>query len=105
MRFIHESDIEQLAIELLQSLGWDYVFGPDIAANSENPSVVARRKSFSEGLLFDVLERSLRRINPDIPEEAIRDAIKKLQQINTPDLIANNELFHRMLTEGINVVY
>jgi type I restriction enzyme R subunit len=103
---LHESDIEQFAIELLQSLGWDYVYGPDIAPDLENRQTsIENRKSFEDVLLLDVLTRSLKRINPDIPDDAINDAIKKLQQINTPDLIANNEIFHRMVTEGINVVY
>ncbi|SDN27558.1 type I restriction enzyme, R subunit [Desulfonauticus submarinus] len=101
-----ENDIEQLTIELLQSLGWDYIFGPDIAPDCENRhSQIANRQSFSDVLLFDVLKSSLMRINPDIPEDAIDDAIKQIQNINTPNLIANNELFHRMLTQGINVIY
>ena len=37
MLTLNESSIEQFAIELLQSLGWDYVFGPNIAPDSENP--------------------------------------------------------------------
>ena len=101
-----ENDIEQFTIELLQSLGWDYIFGPDIAPDSENRhSQIANRQSFSDVLLFDVLKSSLMRINPDIPEDAIDDVIKQIQNINTPNLIANNELFHKMLTQGINVVY
>lgn len=113
MSQITEFHIEQFAINILQSLGWDYVFGPDISPDSEN--IESRitsykfsfyiRKSFSDVLLFDVLKSSLIRINPDIPEYAIDYAIKQLTQINTPDLIANNEIFHRMLTEGIKVTY
>ncbi len=101
-----EPQIENFAIDLLKSLGYQYVFGPDIAPNSEiNDSFGNKRESYSDVILFDVLKSALMRINPDIPEEAIDDAIKKLTQINTPDLIANNEIFHRMLTEGINVIY
>jgi len=39
---ITESQIEQLAIELLQSLEWNYVFGPDIAPDGNRPE----RESF-----------------------------------------------------------
>jgi len=106
MSQIHESDIEHFTISLLQSLGWDYIFGPDIAPDSENcHSLISNRKSFEDILLFDVLKSSLIRINPNIPEDAIDDAIKQLQNISSPDLIANNETFHRMLTEGIKVTY
>jgi len=33
------------------------------------------------------------------------DAIKQILRLNSPELIANNEAFHRMLTEGIKVNY
>ncbi|MCK5673440.1 MAG: hypothetical protein KAH95_08680, partial [Spirochaetales bacterium] len=29
----------------------------------------------------------------------------QIQRLNSPELIANNEAFHRMLTEGIKVTY
>ena len=46
-------------------------------------------------------------INPDIPENAINDALRAIHELplRYPDLIATNEDFHRILTEGINVVY
>ncbi|MBC7195869.1 MAG: type I restriction endonuclease subunit R, partial [Deferribacterales bacterium] len=101
MSFLTESSIENLAIELLKNQGYDYLFGGDIAPDGENPL----RKSFEDVILFDRLKAALKRINPDLPENAIDDTIKQLTQIHTPDLIANNEIFHRMLTEGIKVSY
>jgi len=50
-----ESEIETLAIERLQALGFDYVYGPDIA----NPE----RESFSEVLLLSRLRKAVTRIN------------------------------------------
>ena len=105
---INESQIEQFAIELLQSLGWDYVFGPDTAPDSENNlSKIANRKSFEDVVLLDILENKLKIINPQIPENAINDAIKIVCTVPTqyPNMIANNEAFHRLLTEGIKVTY
>ncbi|WP_025209367.1 type I restriction endonuclease subunit R [Hippea sp. KM1] len=96
-----ESSIENFAIELLKNQGYDYLFGPDIAPDGENPL----RKSFEDVILLDRLKTALKNINPDLAENVIDDAIKQLAQINTPDLIANNEIFHRMLTEGIKVAY
>ena len=43
--------------------------------------------------------------NPSIPEDIRKDAIKQVQRLNSPELIDNNENFHRMLTEGIKVSY
>ena len=33
------------------------------------------------------------------------EALKEIQRINSPELLTNNEAFHRMLTEGIKVTY
>jgi type I restriction enzyme R subunit len=105
---LNESSIEQLAIELLQSLGWEYVFGPDIAPDAEKiNSGVASRKSFEDVLLLDILEKNLKLINPQIPNDAIHDAIKTISHLpnHFPNLMSNNEAFHRILTEGIPVTY
>jgi type I restriction enzyme R subunit len=104
---LHESDIEQFAIELLQSLGWEYVFGPDIAPDSANtPGFIEKRKSFEDVLLLDVIERSVRRINDDVDDVgAIHELPLQELPLRYPDLIATNEDFHKILTEGVKVVY
>ena len=101
MNKITENAIEALAIQLLESQGFDYIYAPDIAPESDTPE----RSSFEEVLLLDRLKSAVSRINPDIPPEARNDAIKQIQRLNSPELIANNEAFHRMLTEGINVTF
>ncbi|UOD35715.1 type I restriction endonuclease subunit R [Deferribacteraceae bacterium V6Fe1] len=101
MTKITENTIEQFTIKLLKNQGYDYLFGPDIAPDGESPL----RSSFEEVILFDRLRKAIKNINPNLPETAIENAIKQLTNIHTPDLIANNEIFHRMLTEGIKVSY
>ncbi len=101
MNKINENEIELMAIDLLKSLGYDYINGYDIAPDSSTPA----RESFEEILLFKRLENAITRINPNIPYDNIQDAIKQIQRINSPDLIANNEAFHRMMTEGIKITY
>jgi type I restriction enzyme R subunit len=98
---LNESSIEQFAIELLKSLGWEYVFAPDIAPDGKSPE----RNSYEDVLLTERLQNAIRRINPNIPIDAQEEALKEIQRINLPDLLANNEAFHRMLTEGINISY
>ncbi len=104
MSNLNESSIETFAIELFESLGWQYAFGYDIAPDAEN---TIKRNSFEEVLLLNILEAQLRTINPQIPEEAIQDAVKTISNIPNqyPNLLANNEAFHRLLTEGIRVTY
>jgi len=98
---ITESAIETFAIELLETQGYQYIYGPDIAPDSETPE----RASFEDVLLLDKLKNVVARINPTIPAEVRVDAIKQIERLASPELIANNEAFHRMLTEGIKVNY
>jgi type I restriction enzyme R subunit len=51
------------------------------------------------------LQNAVRRINPTISADAQNEAIKELLRINSPELLTNNECFHRLLTEGINITY
>ncbi|MEI8245102.1 MAG: type I restriction endonuclease subunit R [Lentisphaerota bacterium] len=98
---ITESHIEQFALELLEKQGYQYIYGPDIAPDSDTPA----RQSFEDVLLLDKLRNAVARINPEIAADVREDAIKQIQRLNSPELIANNEAFHRMLTEGIKVTY
>jgi len=98
---ITEDQIELLAIERLETLGYSYLYGPDIAPDSDAPE----RESFEDVLLHSRLEAAIAHINPQVPPAARADALRQLQRLNAPDLIVNNEAFHRMLTEGITVTY
>lgn len=98
---ITESEIENFAIELLERQGYQYIYAPDIASDSDTPE----RSSFEDVLLLERLRTAVGRINPGVPADAREDAIRQLQRLNSPELISNNETFHRMLTEGVNVSY
>ena len=96
-----ENTIEEFAIELLEHLGYQYIYGPDIACDGKNPE----RSSYEDVLLTERLKNAIQRINPKIPNDSQIEALKEIQRINSPELLTNNETFHRMLTEGINVSY
>ncbi len=101
MSKITESDIELLAIEKLCELGYQYIYAPNIAPDGEQPE----REAYQEVLLTSRLQAAICRINQSIPIDNQLEALKKIQRINSPDLLTNNESFHRMLTEGIKVTY
>ena len=67
-----ESDIEQMAIELLKAKRWEYLYGPDIAPDGETPM----RAAFDEVVLWEKLERAVTRLNPSVKEEVRDEAIK-----------------------------
>lgn len=106
MTRITEHTIENFAIQLLEDLGYQYIYGPDIAPDADNAINNAdRRNSYEEVLLIHRLAEAIRRINPTVPRAAQEEAIKEIQRIHSPELLTNNETFHRMLTEGIKVTY
>jgi hypothetical protein len=55
--------------------------------------------------LDDRLRQALGRINPNIPSDAIDEAVRKVSRVESPSLIENNRRFHRMLVEGVPVEF
>ncbi len=99
MTRITEHSIESFAIELLDKLGYEYIYAPNIAPDGETPE----RETYEQVLLIERLQNAVKRINKSIPADAQAEAIKEIQRIASPELLANNEAFHRLLTEGISV--
>ena len=105
MTRITENNIEEFAIELLEKLGYESVYGPDIAPDGDTStgSMFDKRESYEQVLLIDRLRKALKRINRNMPADILEDAIKEIRRIHSPELLTNNETFHRFLTEGIPV--
>ncbi len=94
-----ENDIELLALQRLEALGWSYAYGPDIAPDGP----AKERENWSDVVLEERLRDAIARINPDVPAHLREQALKEVTRIGSPDLLANNELFHIFLTDGIEV--
>jgi type I restriction enzyme R subunit len=94
-----ESAIEDFAIEQFEQLGYQYIYGPNIAPDSETPE----RERWDEVLLNGRLMQALQRINPKQPQAVLQGALKEIERLHSPDLLASNEAFHRLLTEGVKV--
>lgn len=89
-----EANYENAIIDLFQSnMGYDYVYGPDIDRNVSSP------------LYDDVLEESLRRLNPKAPYDAIQDALHKLRNFENGELVQKNAVFMDYLQNGVPVRY
>jgi len=99
MNRITENSIEEFAIGLLEKLGYEYIYAPNIAPDGESPE----RETYEQVLFLNRLQNAVKRINKSIPSDAQDEAIKEIQRIASPELLANNESFHRLLTEGIPV--
>jgi type I restriction enzyme R subunit len=77
----------------MQELDYDYVYGPDVERDYEDP------------LYSDVLDASIRRVNPDVCEAAITEALYKLRNIENGPLAFRNAIFMDYLQNGIDVSY
>ncbi|MFO1454614.1 MAG: type I restriction endonuclease subunit R [Steroidobacteraceae bacterium] len=98
-----ESVVEEATLAWLQALGYGVLHGPDIAAGE--PGAERSDPNYRDVLLEARLRRSLSRLNPDLPPEAIEDAFRKLSRADAPSLVERNRAVHRMLVEGIAVEY
>jgi type I restriction enzyme R subunit len=79
---LNENAIEVLAIERLQSLGYQYIHCAEIAPDSTSPE----RESFADVLLIERLRQAVKRINPTIAQPALDEAIKTIERISSPSL-------------------
>ncbi|MGQ9762261.1 MAG: type I restriction endonuclease [Thermogutta sp.] len=101
MAHLTESDIESAAIDWLKGLGYQILYGPDIAPDGS----FAERQDYREVVLAQRLRDALARLNPDLPAEALEDAFRKLTRPEGADLIQRNRTLHRLIVDGVTVEY
>lgn len=100
MNFLSEDEIELIALDVLSTdLGYQTRFGPDLVEGA------APERTHAEVVLHRRLREAIDRINPAIPAEAREEAVKKVPRTASPELLVNNEAFHIMLTDGIDVKF
>ncbi len=97
--YLDESQLEIATVDTFRELGYDYVHGPQIAPDGDAPE----RVDYGQVILAERLRAALCRINPDVPDEAINEAVRIVTRADSPSLIVNNRAFHRLLTDGVDV--
>lgn len=95
----HEDDLELATLEWLDNLGYEVKNGPAIAVDGEYPE----RDSYTDVVLNGRLEDALKRINPGVSMESIARAIQLVTMVQSPNLIINNRIFQKYITDGIDV--
>lgn len=101
MAHLTESDIESAALAWLENLGYQILFGPEIAPGMP----AAERENYGQVVLERRLRQALERLNPDVPPDALEEAFRKLTRPDSPSLVANNHIVHRYLVDGVPVEY
>jgi type I restriction enzyme R subunit len=99
MTKITESLVEDAAIDWLQSMGYEYAYGPDITG------VGLERENHKQVVLAERLLGALKRINPGLPRAALHKAAHILVDFDNPNLIHSNKAFHRLIVDGVRVSY
>jgi len=95
----NEDDLEQVALEWLESLGYEYKKGNEVSMTGLTPE----RKSDKDVVLHERLEKALKKINSKIPPRFIQKAIHELTLEKSPNLLENNLTFHENLINGIEI--
>jgi type I restriction enzyme R subunit len=98
---MNENVVEKAALGWFESLGYDIRKGADISPGAETPL----RASYEEVVLASRLRGALRKINEQLPEDAIEQAVRVVTRPPEPTLAQNNRWFHGLLTDGIDVEY
>lgn len=101
MAFLSESAVEQALLDQLRSLDYNIEREEDIGPDGHHPE----RESHDEVVLQKRFEDAVSRLNPVLPLEARKDAIRKVMQSEFPSLLEENRRIHKLMTEGVDVEY
>ena len=96
-----ESVVEDAALEWFGELGYSIVHGPEIAPGEP----AAERESYEQVILEGRLRDALVRLNPDVPQEGLDEAFRKVSRISSPQLVDANHEFHYYLVNGVSMEY
>lgn len=88
-----EANYENSVIELFRNMGYRYVYGPDVERDYYSP------------LYEEELTAALKRLNPALPQDALKEALQKLKTFENADLVQKNAVFTDCLQHGVEVRY
>ncbi len=96
-----EDQLEKQCLEWFRDGGWEHAHGPDISPDGIAPE----RADYRETVLTGRLLRAMQRLNPHIPEAALREAIALVVKLDHPVAEQRNREFHRLMLDGLPVEY
>ena len=98
---LNENDIEQLTLQRLQSLGWDYRYGKDLPVHEGEFA----RGDLGGVVFIEQLREAVRKLNPQLPESAVDSVVKSATKSDIGDLVVRNQAFYKLLRDGVRVEY
>jgi type I restriction enzyme R subunit len=97
--FVAESGVEEVCLEYFADLGWQVLYGPDIAPGE----AAAERSSYRDMLLEGRLREAIHRLNPRLSPEDASQVVATVRRPESADLMSENWRVHRLVTEGVLV--
>jgi type I restriction enzyme, R subunit len=97
----NESTVEDAALSWFERLGYEKLHGPEIAPGEPH----AERESYDEVVLRGRFHESIFRINPTAPQEALEEAINKVEKFSAPEPVSANRQIHEWIAHGVEVEY
>lgn len=91
MNILTEDEIEQIALQTFEEQGYEIING------------ISLERAYNEVVLTSRLEEAIAKLNPSIPYEVREEAVKQVLRVQHTSLLTNNEAFHKLLTEGVDV--
>ncbi|MGO1971416.1 MAG: type I restriction endonuclease subunit R [Propionibacteriaceae bacterium] len=91
---MNESAWEGWVLETLGELEWEPLHGPAVAPGS------GERESWHEIVLRGTLDKALRNLNPDVPDEYLHQAAAEVLTPQSQDAITENFRLHQILIGG-----
>ncbi|WP_226396068.1 type I restriction endonuclease subunit R [Haemophilus sp. Marseille-Q0026] len=98
---LNENDIEQLTLQRLQSLDWEYRYGKDLPVHEGEFA----RGDLSGVVFIEQLREAVRKLNPQLPESAVDSVVKSATKSDIGDLVVRNQAFYKLLRDGVRVEY
>lgn len=89
-----ESDVENTLMDLISNKNYSMI--------NDDDKWLQNRK-LDDFINESVLLNSIKKINPNIREELLKEVIKKVKLIDEPSLFVRNRIFHDYLINGISV--
>lgn len=91
MNILTEDEIEQMALQTLHEQGYEIAFGGDVV------------RDYNEVVLQTRLQNAINKINPDVPADICEEALRIALRTQSTNQLLNNENFHKLLTDGVDV--
>jgi len=98
---INEAIVEDAALDIFRSLGYQTLQGPDIGPGAD----AEERTEWNEVILTQRLNDAVSRINPDLPQDAVNIVVTMVLRAESQNSLSENLRVHQLITRGVPVEY